>query len=47
MDMLVQQLDTYSRLGIPKFYHQVPLEDDNEVEEGESFLKVSLSFSFF
>ena len=34
MDMLVQQLDSYSRLGIPKLQHICPFEAEDEVEEG-------------
>lgn len=35
MAALVQQLDTYSRIGIPKLHHQVAFEYEDEVEEGE------------
>ena len=35
MDALVQQLDSYSRLGIPKLQHStVNFEAEDEVEEG-------------
>jgi hypothetical protein len=36
MSALVQQLDMYSRIGIPKLHHQVTFEFDDEVEEGKS-----------
>ena len=42
MDSLVHQLDTYSRLGIPRVPHHmqlthapITLQDDDEVEEGK------------
>ena len=35
MDALVQQLDSYSRLGIPKLQHcKVKFEAEDAVEEG-------------
>ena len=36
MDALVQQLDSYSRLGIPKLQHcNVKFEAEDAVEEGK------------
>ena len=36
MDALVQQLDSYSRLGIPKLQHStINFEAEDEVEEGK------------
>ena len=32
---LVQQLDTYSKIGIPKLHHHATFEYEDEVEEGE------------
>ncbi len=37
MAALVQQLDTYSKIGIPKLHHQAHFEYEDEVEEGEYF----------
>lgn len=34
MAALVQQLDTYSKIGIPKLHHQAHFEYEDEVEEG-------------
>ena len=39
MAALVQQLDHYSKVGIPKVQHQVPFQfPEDEVEEGEQCL---------
>ena len=39
MDALVQQLDSYARLGIPKLQHcTVNFEAEDEVEEGKYLL---------
>ena len=48
MDALVQQLDSYSRLGIPKLQHcAVKFEAEDAVEEGKwPFLHLSLMHLF-
>lgn len=35
MAALVQQLDTYSKIGIPKLHHNANFEYEDEVEEGK------------
>lgn len=36
MAALVQQLDSYSKVGIPKLHHNANFEYEDEVEEGET-----------
>ena len=46
MAALVQQLDTYSKIGIPKLHHHANVEYEDEVEEGEKDENINFDVCF-